>query len=176
MVVVLSRSRSAEHEVFLEHCAADRVPVVVRPSGGGAVLLAPGVVTASAVLRPRSPERFPEALFRRLGSVVAGALAACGVDGVTMRGVSDLCLGDRKVVGSSLRLWADRALYQASVLVALEVDLLGRYLRMPTRAPSYRAGRDHRQFVTTLAAAGHAVAARTVAESLRRAFATGELT
>lgn len=156
VVVVVSRSRTAAREIVLERCAADGVPVVVRPSGGGAVVLAPGVVAASAVLAADPAVRFPEPYFRRCCGAVAAALAAVGVEGVAMRGISDLCLGDRKIAGSSLRLAGGRVLFQVSVLVEPDLGLLDRYLRHPSREPEYRAGRGHREFVTSVRLAGFA--------------------
>jgi lipoate-protein ligase A len=166
VVVVVSRSRSPEREIFVERCAADHVPVVVRPSGGGAVVLAPGVVAASAVLAADPGARFPEPYFRRCCGAVAEALAALGVAGVEMRGISDLCLGDRKVAGSSLRLAGGRVLFQVSVLVDPDLGLLDRYLRHPSREPAYRAGRGHREFVTSLRLAGSAASTGAVVAAL----------
>ena len=165
VVVVVSRSRVPEREIVLERCAADAVPVVVRPSGGGAVVLSPGVVAASAVLAGE-PGRFPEPVFRRLCGAVAEALGRLGVADVAMRGVSDLCLGDRKIAGSSLRLAGGRVLFQISILVDSDLALLERYLRHPSREPAYRAGRRHLDFVTTLRAAGHGVAVEEVAAAV----------
>jgi lipoate---protein ligase len=167
VVVVLSRSRDPGREVFLEKCLSDRVPVVVRPSGGGAVVLAPGVVVAS-VLRATGPgEQFPEPTFRRLCGAAAEALSACGVAGVRMRGVSDLCLGERKIAGSSIRCWSAAVLFQISLLVAPDLALFERYLRHPSREPEYRRGRSHREFVTSLREAGFAVTADEVVSVLR---------
>ncbi|HVN75787.1 MAG TPA: hypothetical protein VMT19_05675 [Thermoanaerobaculaceae bacterium] len=166
VVVVLSRSRDPRREVYLDRCTADRVPVVVRPSGGGAVVLSPGTVAASIVVAPRGGERFPEPHFRRFCSATADALAACGVGGIATRGVSDLCLGERKIAGSSLRLWGERVLFQVSVLVCPDLSLLERYLRHPSREPAYRAGRPHREFVTSLRAAGFSVAPADVAAAI----------
>jgi len=167
VVVVLSRSRDPVREVALEACAADGVPVVVRPSGGGAVVLTPGVVVASVLQEAGGGPSFPEPHFRRLCAAAAEALAACGVAGVAMRGVSDLCLGDRKIAGSSLRLAGGNVLFQISVLVAPDLALLERYLRHPSREPDYRRGRPHRAFVTSLREAGFAVAPARVAAALR---------
>ena len=168
VVVVLSRSRDPEREVFLSRCREDGVPVVVRPSGGGAVVLAPGVVAASLVAPADPRVRFPEPYFRRYCGVVAEALAVCGVVGLEIRGISDLTVGERKVAGSSLRLWQGWVLFQVSVLVDADVSLLERYLRAPSREPPYRRGRPHREFVVTLRGAGLPVACAHIVEALRR--------
>ena len=168
--VVLSRSRDPAREVFLDRCAADGVPVVVRPTGGGAVVLAPGVVAASLLLPADAGERFPEPYFRRFCAAVAAALHRHGTPELAMRGVSDLCVGERKVAGSSLRLWRGRVLFQISVLVDVEVALLERYLRAPSREPEYRRGRPHAEFVTTLAREGCPIPAEQAAAALRQAF------
>ncbi|MBZ5589652.1 MAG: hypothetical protein LAO05_13910 [Acidobacteriia bacterium] len=167
IVVVLSRSRDPGREVFLERCAEDSVPVVVRPSGGGAVVLAPGVVAASVLLTVRIGEQFPEPHFRWLCGATAEALSGCGVHSVSLRGVSDLCVSDRKIAGSSLRLWKERLLFQIAVLVETDIALLERYLRHPSREPDYRRGRSHRDFVTSLRGAGFSVTVAEVVGALR---------
>jgi len=166
VIVVLPRSRVAVREVHLDRCRADGVPVVVRPSGGGAVVLAPGVVAASVVAAVDDIPQFPEPYFRAFGTAATLALTACGVLGVTMRGVSDLCLGEKKIAGSALRLWRGRVLYQLSVLVDLDVAVIERYLPLPSREPDYRGGRAHADFVTTLRTAGYTAGVDDVAAAL----------
>lgn len=170
VVVVLPRSRDPLREVFVERCRGDRVPIVLRPSGGGAVVLSPGVVAASALLDVPAGFVFPEPIFRALGARVSGALGALGAGAVGMRGVSDLCVGDRKIAGSSLRLWRGRALYQVSVLVEPDLDLIDRYLRHPSREPAYRAGRSHRDFVASLRDLVPGVSEAVVADALASAL------
>jgi len=169
VAVVLSRSRDAAREVRLDACRRDRVAVVVRPSGGGAVVLAPGVVVASAL--HLADGGFPDRYFARFCAAAAAALAACGVAPTARLGVSDLCLGDRKIAGTSLRLWRERVLFQISVLVDPDLALLDRYLAEPSRAPAYRAGRPHREFVTSLREAGFAVRREALAAALASALA-----
>jgi lipoate-protein ligase A len=167
VVVVLPRSRRPEREVHLQRCREDGVAVLVRPSGGGAVVLSPGMVAASVLAFSEHAGILPEPHFRRFGAAVTRALAACGVRPVTQRGISDLCLGDRKIAGSSLRLWRHRVLYQVSLLVEADLSLLDRYLPMPSRQPDYRGNRPHRAFVTSLAAAGYPVSVPGLAAALR---------
>ncbi len=133
-------------------------------------MLAPGVVAASA-LHAATEGLFPEPYFARFCAAVAAALSRCGVGAVVRRGISDLCLGDRKIAGTSLRLWRSRVLFQVSVLVDIDVSLLERYLAEPTRAPDYRAGRFHRDFVLTLREAGFPVTPAEVASALRSELA-----
>jgi lipoate-protein ligase A len=94
---------------------------------------------------------------------------------VTQRGVSDLALGDRKLGGSCLRRERGLAHYTTTLLVDPDLALLDRYLQHPPREPDYRAGRTHRDFVTTLRDAGWAGSARDLQEglSLRLAKAMG---
>ncbi len=170
VVVVLPRSRNPEREVHLAACKRDRVPVVVRPSGGGAVVLSPGVVTVSLLALSDLPGLLPEPHFARLGDVARRALQACGVTCVTQRGVSDLCLDDRKIAGSALRLWGRRVLYQLSLLVDPDLALMGRYLPLPSRQPAYRRDRPHQEFVTSLRRAGYRASVEEIAAALRDAF------
>jgi lipoate-protein ligase A len=170
VVVVVSRSRDAVREVRLDACRRDGVPVVQRPSGGGAVVLAPGVAVASALHAADPGRLLPDRYFAHFCAAVAGALAVCGVAGVARRGTSDLALGDRKLAGTSLRVWRGRVLFQASVLVDPDLSLLERYLEEPWLAPAYRGGRRHRDFVTSLSAAGHDVAAAAVASAMAAAL------
>ncbi len=151
--VVLGRSNRAGREARLEACARDGVPVYRRRGGGGAVVLAPGCLVVS-VARPLADPvcagRGLEAAVR----VLARALAETTGMHLEVRGTGDLCVGDRKVGGSTVYARRGGFLYQASVLVSMDLGLVDRYLRHPSREPPYRRGRPHRTFLTTLAAEG----------------------
>jgi len=170
LVVVVSRGRDAAREIFLDRCRKDAVPVLVRPTGGGAVVLGPGVVVGSALQVATGGCQFAEPYFGVFCGAVVEVLAECGVAGAARRGTSDVCVGDRKVAGCSLRLWRGRVLFQVSLLVDLDLGLLGRYLRAPTREPAYRRQRPHREFVTTMRSAGSHASCEEVATALQAAL------
>ncbi len=151
--VVLGRSNRAGQEVRLEMCARDGVPVYRRRGGGGAVVLAPGCLVAAWARPLADPFRAAQGLEASV-RILAGALGqVTGMD-LEVRGSGDLCVGDRKVAGSTVYARRGGFLYQASVLVSMDLGLVDRYLRHPSREPPYRRGRPHRAFLTTLAAAG----------------------
>jgi lipoate-protein ligase A len=155
--VVVGRHQDPEREVHVDRARADGVPVHRRVAGGGAVVLAPGMVVVAVRLRH---EVFGVSPYIDLvsGALVAGALAACGTAPV-MRGLGDLAMvgadgSSRKVLGASLRQTSRMVVYLGVLLVGDAVPLMERYLRAPSREPHYRGGRDHRAFCTGLGAHG----------------------
>ncbi|MFH1177021.1 MAG: hypothetical protein V1750_06400 [Acidobacteriota bacterium] len=170
VVVVVSRSRDPGREVFLDRCAAEGVAVLLRPTGGGAVVLAAGVVAASVLARTDAGGLLPEPYFVKYCDVISQALAELGVTGLGRRGISDVCRGDRKVAGSSLRLWRDRVLFQAALLVCSDLSLIERYLPLPSRSPAYRVDRPHGEFVTSLWQEGYRVTPATVVGALEESL------
>jgi lipoate-protein ligase A len=98
------------------------------------------------------------------------ALAELGVPAeiVQDRGVSDLAIGERKILGTSLYRRRRILFYQGSLLVDVDLALFDRYLRYPSRVPDYRRGRGHGAFCTTLAREGYAVPVAMVMGSLQR--------
>ncbi|MBM4371007.1 MAG: hypothetical protein FJ098_05095 [Deltaproteobacteria bacterium] len=170
--VVAGRSQDLARVVNLAVAAADRVPVYRRRGGGGAVVLAPGmlVIAVSAPNPGRFEVRTP---FARVQEPVRRVLARWGAD-ATSRGTSDLALGSQKILGSSLFQTRERWVYQGVLLVCPDRRLFDRYLAYPDREPAYRAGRSHLEFTTSLMEEGlpprPGELARPLAEEIMRSL------
>lgn len=158
---VLGASGKPERDLKLAALEADGVPVLSRRGGGGAVILAPGQVVLALVTEVASDFGNRE-YARTLNGWIVEALAALGVDDVEQRGISDLALHGRKVLGTSIYRSRRVLFYQASLLVANDVSLFARYLEHPHAEPEYRRGRGHDEFCTTLRAEGHDLDPRRV--------------
>ncbi len=141
--VVLGTGSKAEKELV----PAAGGLVLRRTSGGCAVVLAPGMVAYSAVLRL---DEFPGAATIRGGyelvcGRVAGALRELGVD-ARMRGKSDVACDGLKLSGNSQARKRNAVLVHGTVLVG-EPPAMAGVLAYPPEEPDYRAGRSHGDFL-----------------------------
>jgi lipoate-protein ligase A len=155
LCAVLGASGKPAQDLLLEHLAADGVPWLRRRGGGGTVILGPGQVVLALVTAVESPFRNRE-YAAAINSWIAGSLALLGVNGVHPEGISDLAIGEKKIVGTSLYRTRLILFYQASLLVSNDISIFTRYLAMPTRVPEYRRGRSHEEFCTSIAREGYA--------------------
>lgn len=169
VTVVLGAGRQAEEDVLLTRTTEDGVPVLRRRGGGGTVVLSPGQAVLALVTAVRSPFLNRE-YFRLINDWYRSALAGLGVpaERIEDRGISDLAIGERKILGTSIYRRRLVLFYQGSLLVANDVSLFDRYLKHPSRVPDYRRGRGHREFCTTLSREGYAFSAGQLIERLAR--------
>jgi lipoate-protein ligase A len=158
--LVIGRHQDPAREVLLEAARADHVPVHRRVSGGGAVVLAPGMLVIA--VRLRNTLLGTACWFELVNQVLAPAVAQLSGVCPSVRGHGDLaCIGAdgcaRKILGASLRQTSRAVYYLGVLLVADRRELMDRYLRPPSRAPAYRLGRGHADFCTQLADFGVAL-------------------
>ena len=154
--VVLGTGQEAAKEVDLDAARAAGIPVLRRHSGGGAVLIGPGVIACSGFYRIAE---LPGATtisgaMRAALAPVRAALKALGVDAREV-GLSDLAVPSadgslRKLAGNAQARKRVSVLVHGTLLADPDWELLERLLRFPSRPPEYRAGRGHRPFLTSL--------------------------
>ena len=163
--LVMGAGRKAEEDVFLEQVASDAVPVFRRRGGGGTVVLSPGQLVLAVVTEVASPFQNLQ-YFQAFNNWFRLALQTLGVSGIEDRGISDLAVGEKKILGTSLYRRRKILFYQASLLVDNDLSLFERYLRFPSRVPEYRRGRGHLEFCTNLRRQGYPLSVSQVKESL----------
>lgn len=149
--VVVGRSNDIDREVDIAACQADDIPVLRRPSGGGAVVIGPGCLCFSLALP--IPDNHSEIGISGVTRAVMQRLAtslSTPEEDILVRGVSDLVLQNRKFSGNSQRWLRTAFLHHGTVLYDFDLDRLTRYLKFPSRQPDYRQDRPHREFVTNL--------------------------
>jgi lipoate-protein ligase A len=149
--VVLGSGNNPETEVNVEACSLANIPVLRRYGGGGTVVLYSGCVVVSLGCWVKEP--FHNSLyFELINKSVIEALSAHWPDlpELSQAGISDIISAGRKVAGTSLFRSRNYLLYQASILIDLDRELVSSVLRHPTKEPDYRKGRSHKDFLTSL--------------------------
>jgi len=74
-----------------------------------------------------------------------------GVDAV-FRPISDLALvgGEQKFSGNAQHRGRKYILHHGTILYGFDLSLIEKYLKFPKSVPTYRAGRNHRDFVINI--------------------------
>ncbi|MCF7762558.1 MAG: lipoate--protein ligase family protein [Verrucomicrobia bacterium] len=150
--VVVGYSNRNASEVNLEACRLEGIPVLRRCTGGGTVLQGPGCLNYALVL--------PIVLAPDLATVTGtntfvmlkqrDALASLLGSAVCVQGHTDLALGPVKFSGNAQRRKRSYLLFHGTFLINLDLSLVGRLLRFPSRAPEYRRERSHGQFLSNI--------------------------
>ena len=148
------------------------IPWRRRKGGGGAVVLSPGQVVIALATRVGSPFRNRE-YAAAVNGWIAETLARLGVGPIQSRGISDLAIRERKILGTSVYRRKLIFFYQASLLVSNDLSLFEALLAPPVRAPEYRGGRGHSDFCTTLQGEGFAVTTAEIVSELGKTAASG---
>ncbi len=161
VTVAIGLAQKPAVEADVDAMRDDNVGLVRRQSGGGAVLLYPGVLCWEAWADLTEIERRQEGgsgirqSYAALSKPVVAGLATLGIKAFHA-GICDVSVatdaGVRKLAGTAQLRRRDRALVHGSLLVTADVTTLSRYLRFPSEQPDYRQGRDHADFCTTVAA------------------------
>ncbi len=155
--LVIGRGQDPTKELIIAQARADDVPIHRRVCGGGAVVLAPGMLVVA--IRLRNDGIGVDRWFRLVNEALIAGVAAAGGGTAVERGHGDLAVigeegAPRKIVGASLRQTARLVVYLGAVLVDDAVPSMERYLAAPSRQPDYRSGRGHGAFCDHLGRRG----------------------
>ncbi len=150
--VVLGAGGKVGDDVDVAACNADGVPIARRSSGGGTVLLGPGCLLYSLVLRfDRDPMLSDlRASYRYILGTIVESLAPIASP-LTIHGFSDLTWQGRKFSGNAQQRKRTHLLHHGTLLLhGFDTRAVSRYLKLPPRRPEYRHDRPHDEFLTHL--------------------------
>ncbi len=162
--VALGYANHAATEARLDRCRQLGIPVLRRVTGGGTVAQMPGVLNYAVILRADRPETAGIAVTNRfvLDRLIAALRPLLPV-APHRAGDTDLCLGGRKCSGNAQRRRRRALLFHGALLLDADLAVIRDLLPFPSRAPDYRAGRAHEEFLVNLR-----LPPATVKQALRR--------
>jgi lipoate-protein ligase A len=172
--VVVGYANKVADEVNVAACAAKNIPIFRRCSGGGTVVQMPGGLNYSLILRitengpTHSITSANNFIMEKNRAAIATLAKTFNLQpstfNLSIRGHTDLCLGDLKFAGNSQRRRKNFLLFHGTLLLNCDLARVGEFLPMPSLQPDYRAGRSHEKFVTNLNLPAEKVKAALVKE------------
>lgn len=166
--LILGASNSAEESLITENVNADNIQVYKRPSGGQSVLLSPKTLVISALLTDQNFSS--KEIFRKTNSLIIAGLKYFSTETFSLCGISDIAIGDKKILGSSMYHSKDKYFYHAVLNISESTDVISKYLKHPSKEPDYRRGRNHSDFITSLLEFGIKESAYEIKELLEKRF------
>ena len=151
--LILGRSNNVENSLIIDKLKKDRIKVFKRPSGGETVVLTPKTLVISATIISEELKNTRK-YFRVFNQKIIDVLCKHGIDGLSHKGISDIALNNRKVLGSAIYRTKGKLFYHSVLNVSEPVSTIEKYIKHPSREPDYRNGRKHLEFVTSLYAEG----------------------
>lgn len=167
--IVLGRANSIESSVIEENALLDNVKVFKRPSGGESVVLSPSMLVFSSKFKKEKDKR-PGDYFAAINSSLINEFTLLGIRDLYSKGISDISINNKKIMGSSMYLSGNTLFYHAVLNVCEDVNLLSRYLKHPRREPNYRIGRSHTEFVTSIHKEGYKLDISNIKKAVKQSF------
>lgn len=147
---LLGYHQSADQELNLDYCRANRVAVQRRITGGGAIYFDETQIGWELYLHRRDVGTTDmQAISRRICHAAATAISALGVD-ARYRPRNDIEVGGRKISGTGGAFDGNALLFQGTLLVDFDVEKMLRVLRIPAEKLSDKAIASARERVANL--------------------------
>jgi lipoate-protein ligase A len=158
--VVVGYANKVATEVNVAACEKSGIPIFRRCSGGGTVVQMPGGLNYSLILRitetglTRNITAANQFIMKKNRAAIASLFPNSQLPSanslISVRGHTDLCLGEKKFAGNSQRRRKNFLLFHGTLLLNCDLARIGELLLMPSLQPDYRASRPHEEFVTNL--------------------------
>lgn len=154
--VVVGYANEVAKEVNVAACEAARIPIFRRCSGGGTVLQGPGCLNYSLIapIDNNGPLHSITTANRFIMEKNRTALELkikIQNSKIETAGHTDLILATSlKFSGNAQRRKKHFLLFHGTFLLNFDIPMVEKYLRMPSKQPTYRRGRSHKAFLTNL--------------------------
>ncbi|MFA5462920.1 MAG: hypothetical protein WC265_02465 [Dysgonamonadaceae bacterium] len=152
--IVLGASNKADDSVVESLVLRDNISVLKRRTGGQTVMLTPNNLIISAVITDKNVMK-PKDLFNKFNNHIIAAIEKDHFVRFRTRGISDIALGEKKIMGSSMYRGKGMLFYHAVLNFDEPATTFQKYLKHPKNEPDYRKGRSHHEFVTSLKETGY---------------------
>jgi lipoate-protein ligase A len=156
--VVVGYANKIATEVNAANCEAKNVSILRRCSGGGTVLQGRGCLNYTLILRiaensPLASISSANQFIMERNRMAIESRIQNPESRISIRGHTDLTIGDSKFSGNSQRRHKNFLLFHGTFLLDFNLALVEHFLKIPSKQPDYRNKRNHLAFLMNLALA-----------------------
>lgn len=148
--IVLGKSDTIENSI-VKHKNNDinkKIYVLKRPSGGHSVVLTKNTLVVAVMIKNK--DIGAKQFFKKVNSLIIKAIKILNISNLTENGVSDISIGNKKILGSSMYKNKDYLFYHAVLNFAENPEFISKLLKHPKSEPKYRKNRLHIDFLTNI--------------------------
>ena len=152
--IVLGASNKANNSIVESLVVRDNISVLKRRTGGQTVMLTPKNLIISAIITDETVVK-PKDVFNKFNDLIIGVIEEDHFVKFSTKGISDIAMGEKKIMGSSMYRNKEKLFYHAVLNFEESPETFQKYLTHPSKEPDYRIGRSHAEFVTSLKETGY---------------------
>jgi len=130
---LVGRFQTVEHELHVDYCQENNIPINRRPTGGGAIIMGEGQLGVALVIPGSENDSYSRAreLMAHFAAGIRHGLGSLGIEADFKR-KNDIEVNGRKIVGLGIyRAPSNGLLFHASILVNLDVPYMLKILNTP---------------------------------------------
>ncbi|MGV8963843.1 MAG: lipoyl protein ligase domain-containing protein [Candidatus Saccharimonadaceae bacterium] len=152
--IVLGASNKLDNSIEESMVLRDNIRVLKRHTGGQTVMLTTNSLIISAVITDEMMMK-PKDVFNTFNDLIIDVIEKDHFVKFSKRGISDIALDEKKIMGSSMYSNKEKLFYHAVLNFDEPATTFQKYLKHPSKEPDYRIGRSHTEFVTSLKETGY---------------------
>jgi lipoate-protein ligase A len=164
--LILGQSNKIESSINQIQAEEDKIIVYKRPSGGETVILTTNTLVLATKIKEEKFQN-PDIYFKNANNKIISILEKNGVKNLYQKGISDISINDKKILGSSIYRSKGYVYYHAVLNVCESTDLMEKYILHPSKQPDYRKNRSHKNFVTSLKNEGYSFSLNYLAKEIQ---------
>lgn len=154
--IVFGKSNTVQDSLHEDESLYSQIKILKRDSGGECVILTSNMLVFSVKISSVNYSN-PKQFFASINQLLIKNLGDLGILNLNSKGISDISIGEKKIMGSSIYRKQETMFYHAVLNVSEEISLISHYLKHPKKEPDYRKGRSHDEFVTSIVKEGYEI-------------------
>jgi len=147
--ICIGYHQELDKEIDLEYCRSQRIPVLRREVGGGAVYLDDGQLFVQFIFHRENLPRQVEEMYKLLIGPLVETYRTLGIE-ARHRPLNDILVGERKIGGTGIAAIGQATVVVGSLMFDFDSDTMARALKVSSEKMRDKIYQTLRDYMTTM--------------------------